>query len=185
MKLIPKAIRLEHASTAAEVLRRAASRAAHRATGPRPGKYLTTGGIRAAERVNGKAATTALLEYHAQHRAGVRKDPEIPSRGKAEAMRRMDVVEVEIATRTGVEQLRRIDTYRGNSRRGIKPNKPDGVVTSAEIGNYGRTGGRLQLEAGPLARFTAALNPRPDPLAGRDIEALAEMYNAIEQASIP
>jgi hypothetical protein len=141
-------IRLSTANRAAPVL----NAAARRADGNRDG-LLTTKEIHAARRTNGTAATKALLEYHAQHRAMTRNDPEIPSRDKANEMRHMDVNGVEFSTKRALTQLGRIDAYKGNARAGVRPNTADGVVTDAEIRNYGRTGGKLQLEARPFATF--------------------------------
>jgi hypothetical protein len=141
-------IRLSTAARAAPVLNAAARRADGNGDG-----QLTTREIHAARRANGAAATKALLEYHAQHRGLIRNDPEIPSSSKSSAMRFMDVESVDFSTGRALEQLGRIDGYRGNARRGIGPNTADGVVTDAEIRNYGRTGGKLQMEARPFAAF--------------------------------
>lgn len=107
---------------------------------------LTTAELHAASGKNGAAATTALLTYHAQHRAMIRKDPEISD--KAREMKFMPVGNIDFSVSRGVEQMGRIDAYRGNTA--------DGVVTNAELKRYGRTGGRWQMEAGPLARFTSS-----------------------------
>lgn len=147
-------IRLDTAARAAPVLNAAARRADGNGDG-----LLTTREIHAARRANGAAATKALLEYHAQHRGLVRNDPELPQAEKSRAMRFMDVEAVDWSTRQAQVQLGRIDSYRGNARRGIGPNTADGVVTDAEIRNYGRTGGKLQMEARPFVAFVSSFEP--------------------------
>jgi hypothetical protein len=147
-------IRLETAARAAPVLTAAARRADADGNG-----RLSTREIHAAWRQNGAAATKALLEYHAQHRGLIRNDPELPQREKSAAMRFMDVEAIDWNTRQAQVQLGRIDSYRGNARRGIAPNTPDGVVTDAEIRNYGRTGGKLQMEARPFVAFVSTFEP--------------------------
>ena len=141
-------VTIARASSAAQTLKLLARKADANKDG-----FLTTAEIHAAKSKVGAKGTAALLDYHSQHRAGVRKDPELRASEKAKQMRFMDVMEIDFAVKMGVEQLKRIDGYKGNARAGVKANKADGTVTDAEIQNYGRTGGKLQLEAKPLVAF--------------------------------
>ncbi len=127
-------------------------RAARRADLDR-NQALTTAEINRARRVGriGEREARALFAYHAQHRASVARDPEIPDRDRPTAIRFMDVEEVRYATNEAVTQLGRIDRYVGTRTR--PPNTLDGVVTPGEVANYHPSRGRLQREAGPLVEF--------------------------------
>jgi hypothetical protein len=128
--------------------------AAARAADANRDGVLTTAEIHRATTRNGRAATQALLSEHAAHRRGIARDPEIPQRDKSVAMKKMDVEEVKFMVDAGVEQLKRIDGYKGTKRPARPANSPDGFVTSAEVANYGPTGGKFQVEASRLVAFT-------------------------------
>ena len=116
---------------------------------------LTTAEIRqaSADNVITPRQARALLREHQYHRFAVLNDPEIPSREKANDMRFMDVDEVKFMVSTAVEQLNKIDEYRGTKRPARPANVKDGFLTEAEVKNYGPSRGHLQIEAARLVDF--------------------------------
>ena len=132
---------------------RALVAAARRADADKNG--LTTDEIRqaSADGVITPRQAGALQREHLNHRISVNNDPEIPSRDKATAARFMDVDEVKFMVTMAVEQLNRIDEYKGTKRPARPANDTDGFITDAEVKNYGPSRGQLQKEAGRLVDF--------------------------------
>jgi hypothetical protein len=146
-----KTLSISKAVRAGEALKAAARKADLNRDGA-----LDRAELRAASQSVGKPLARALNEYGKQHRALTMRDPEESEATRRALAARMPVDSIDYTVRYGIEQLRRIDSYRGSRNPVRKANTPDGFVTDAEVKNYGRTGGRLQMDARPLAEFAAS-----------------------------
>ena len=144
-----KTIEISRAVVAGRALVAAARRADTNKNG------LTTAEIHqaSADGVITRRETGALLREHLNHRISVNNDPEIPASEKDRARAFMDVDEVKFAMSMAVEQLKKIDEYKGSKHPARPANQPDGFVTEAEVKNYGPSRGDFQKEAGRLVDF--------------------------------
>ena len=120
-------------------------------------KVLSYAELRGAKAKVGAAAAKALNDYAWQYRALIAKDPEINEADARLMMARYPLEDVKASVEQGLKDLATIDTYQGNKRKGVRPNRTDGKVTDTEVKKYARTGGKLQMSAAPLARFTLKL----------------------------